>query len=211
MLLLLDQTQRLDALPHCNWKKNQEHHLPSWTADWSLPISRGLVTNHTMVSAGISSARASFAPPGVLEVDGVHCATVSAVYEPIDKNPVQASDIIRQWAPSHFQNNLYPTGESYMDAFATTIIRGRLRERFPRVLKYPALQEWKKEVFSDTLNQQGSSHGEAKRSEFLQYLRKLAFIVTEEGYIGLSVPDAKPGMNNLDILLLHRGLTQYSR
>lgn len=181
---------------------NQEQHFPSWIADWSRPTTYDRSASTTMVAAGISSARASFIPPDILEVDGVHCATVSAVYEPILKNPVQSSDVIRQWGPAHLQNGLYPTGESYSDAFATTIIRNLLRERFPTYSSYATLQEWEKKVFSG---------GEAKSSRILQYTQNSAFVVTEEGYIGLSTLDTKPGINNRDISLQHRKLTQYFR
>jgi hypothetical protein len=194
ILLLLDQTQRLDALQYGNWNADQEQQIPSWIPDWSRLADRVSVSNRALplLPSGISCARARYVPPNILEVAGIHCSTINVVHDPIWNEAVQIADVMQRWEPENLQTASYVTGESLLDAFASAIACDRLRDRYPTVGSYSTLQEWKEYISkaSEMLS------GEQKSNIPLQHLRGQAFINTAEGYFGLSTPNAKPGMTD---------------
>jgi hypothetical protein len=181
VLLLLNQTQRLETLQSCSWTPQLATDFPSWVPDLSRPANENF---RATMAASTSSAHAHFLPPNVLEVKGIHCATVSTVYSPLSSDPVTNFDVLDQWDCGNLEHHSYPTGESHSDAFATIIIRGWLKDRFPKTPRYLTFQAWKQELFD---RNQKSSH------PVLQFARNSYFFTTEEGYIGLSIAETKPG------------------
>jgi hypothetical protein len=103
------------------------------------------------------------------------------------------SEAIQRWSPDNLQTGSYVTGESLLDAFASTLTENELRDRYAKIGSYPALQEVKSDIFGDMTKTEDLSNGETWNRNILRRLSSRAFITTEEGYFGLGTPSTKPG------------------
>jgi hypothetical protein len=192
-LLLLDQIQRLDSLRYAKWQEELEEQFSSWIPDWSNLEVESTAYGNLPSAASLSRAHATFVSPNLLQVTGIFCATVSFVCDPVGQQAAHISEAIQRWAPDNLQTGSYVTGESLLDAFASTLTENELRDRYATIGSYPTLQEVKSDIFGDMTKTEDLSNGETWNRNILRRLSSRAFITTEEGYFGLGTPSTKPG------------------
>jgi hypothetical protein len=103
--------------------------------------------------------------------------------------------VLHDWKPDNLETGLYPTGESVMDAFATTLGQDQLRDRFPTSAVHPYLDEWKDKLNKLLVDSQDSGgHPDIGAYAYdLRFLTKQAFVTSNGGYFGLAHRDTAPG------------------
>ncbi|KAL7627071.1 hypothetical protein AAE478_003847 [Parahypoxylon ruwenzoriense] len=195
-LCLLDQTQRLDSLSECTMRPGRPERLPSWVPDWSWNTrDQAVLYNNTWFASGNSRAHATLHPGGVLEVTGVHVSTVLAVQGPVVRQDTQALAAIRNWAPDDIRTGLYPTGESLVDAFASTMVMNKVKDHISTRGSIPTLQVLRESLLGH-LSQPGEGDGvdvSPLSRLATEILRGRVFITTDNGYFGLGPPGTQPG------------------
>lgn len=176
-------TQQLHLLQHCRLDQRFID-APSWVPNWSFEdknIMIGIVLGRCTSCS--SSAETRYLSPGALEVTGVYCTKVSSVKTKGAGNARNTFQAIRQWEPEGLNTKDYIAGGSMIDAFLETIYQGRTKERYPG-FRLPRVEDLRRSyleaVSKDSQNEEAT----------LTYLYGLnlgpmAFIMTEEGYMGI--------------------------
>ncbi|KAK7219774.1 hypothetical protein V2G26_007777 [Clonostachys chloroleuca] len=182
----------------CSLRTSRPRQLPSWVPDLSGNLSELLSRAAGLVS-GMSCAEATYRAPDVLEVCGVKVATVQSNKGTYPDGITKRLTALHTWKPESLMTGIYPTGESILDAFITTLVQGKLRDRFPAIVTWSSLQELKDKLAEVLAGSMGSS-GEPTRNvdissyaHELRFLPEQAFITCKTGYFGLSHRDTKPG------------------
>ncbi|KAF2491615.1 HET-domain-containing protein [Lophium mytilinum] len=194
-LIYLDHFHRLDLLRYCSLE-NMLAGSASWIPNWSAPAGKRL--GYSSVSSGASRASARYLAPNVLEVDGVHCATVSVVTEPPAWKVEDALRDFQAWAlDSLYQTTPYITGESREDAFVLALGGNLVKERCPAYSFALPTQKLKDLVFENISNRANNCHIDPASVRALKHAIGIVwggrFLTTREGYIGLGPMAAQPG------------------
>jgi hypothetical protein len=190
--------QRLELLVACSTQSQRLPDLPSWVPDWSGVVSEEVAFFTDSYCTGYSSSRIKYSPPGMLEVVGVRCFTVSNVGE----SPLNYEDdivnVIRSVGKEKLSRDSYIAGGSLLDAYAWTLSHGQLRDRFHNVVSTvgPNLEEMRNFILdkahsSSEQHFQGGSTGQL--SPLTRYTKRQKMVSTGNGYIGLSPNGTQPG------------------
>ncbi|KAF2490269.1 HET-domain-containing protein [Lophium mytilinum] len=201
-----NHVQRLELLPYCDLKTALPD-TPSWVPNWSADSWTSV--NWGSLCSGVSRAHFTYTHPGVLELVGVHCATVEAVRGPLADEREEALEEIRNWAADIIKpGSSYVTGESLEDTFALTIRQNEMYERWPEYDDWPTAQEWKSLCKRRFVSPEKSAKGhdlasgertkfdekdESHMTEAVDSVGGHTFVTAERGYMGLGPRLAKSG------------------
>ncbi|KAK4184575.1 hypothetical protein QBC35DRAFT_391426, partial [Podospora australis] len=196
--ITVDAVKRLDLLGYCEHSHQRRLlGLPSWIPNWSVPI--GTVPSlSSAFAAGNSKAAVRFLGRSrSMEVTGVRIGVVREVKTDSAehlKDPQRFADRVVAWAPDSvtLDTELYPTGESLLDAYTLTLCQNRVQTR-PSSGESPRLPMWKMAVWnllSDPTNP--SYRSEVASSVEVGRGVGLAFVITEDVHFGLGSPSTKP-------------------
>jgi hypothetical protein len=204
-----DHVQRLELFTPCFGLRTMED-LPSWVPDYTLPFSSGPPFQFAATTSR-AHVHHDICRPGVLEVLGVQCATVSSAMpmlhersSDISSSAVAKRKIIRGWLPADltdFRTAVYkPTGEPMQIAYAATLTGSRIKPRFP--LRYYVQEGWEDTDWPAKLSRLESmkaSAGETSspdrnmESNVFSSCGGRSFIQTDAGHIGLAPAETRPG------------------
>lgn len=187
---------------------------PSWVPDLSDvdSTSRRVVCQF---SSGYARMCFTYRDSDVLEVTGVQCATVATASSPLprvfadDGEGMQtAKRLIRSWEPDNMETSTYITGASLSDVHALTLLNYQTKERWPLTVM-PTLKEWQASGGNGLFRPAAGTMADLSALEQTRWdayaydsFRTRAYIVTEEGYIGLGPPGVKPGLSYSVVLLV---------
>lgn len=197
-LVSTEQTQRIRFYSYSSSGSTKVvADMPSWVPDWTAPVS----LDNTMYAfcSSLSSSCATFEPPDMLRVWGVHCGTISAVSQPLAVNGSPESvPYLRDWSLQHaLVRDVYPTGETSMSALAATLLVGSVQERFAQPVGiFPHADPWI-QLLSDYMFQHQSA-GDPKKVGATIYSIfneecQLWLFQTDQGYLGMTGTQTKPG------------------
>ncbi|ENH69208.1 Heterokaryon incompatibility protein 6, OR allele [Fusarium oxysporum f. sp. cubense race 1] len=87
--------------------------------------------------------------PGCVHQDWFHSltgmpyddSTWQAIVDLTNPDTTKRLTALQTWKPDNLMTGIYPTGESNLDAFITTLVQGKLRDRFPTIVTWSSLQE----------------------------------------------------------------------
>ncbi|PVH69947.1 HET-domain-containing protein [Cadophora sp. DSE1049] len=190
LLSYISVTKQLDLLQQCRLDQRLDHG-PSWVPNWSFEDEGNMIGIELgRRPSGYSRAQAQYLPPDVLEVTGVHCASVSLVGTQASGNAKEIFEAIRRWEPEGLQTNDYIGGGSLLDAFLETIHQGEIQERYP-TSTIPSLENIRSgyldAISKDVLNEEmpkTAVHG-------YMYFETVIFITTREGFLGVTTQGVK--------------------
>lgn len=194
---LQDQLKRLH-FEFCSLRTSRPKQLPSWVPDLSGNLGELLSRAAGLVS-GMSRAEATYHAPNVLEVCGIQIATVQSNKGTCPADTAKRLTALQTWKPDNLMTGTYPTGESNLDAFITTLVQGKLRDRFPTIVTWSSLQELKsklKELLASSTDPSDGHTNNIDASSYaheLRFLSEQAFITCKTGYFGVSHKDTQPG------------------
>jgi hypothetical protein len=193
--------QRLESLRLCHPNRSQGIECPSWVPDLSsaLNISRRM---DWQFAAGYSSSQAYFDSPNVLNVTGIHCATVTHTYQPLPKSleVLESLRLVREWEPEDLDSGSYPTGESVRDAYARLLLGNSVQDRYPERVYDVWFKDWKNQdsptalfgaAARTPLSDNAMPNGFEKTA--LSMLTGRSFMTTSEGFLGLGPSGARQG------------------
>lgn len=194
---LTDQMKRLH-FEFCSLRTSQPRQLSSWIPDLSGDLGE-LISRGVGFVSGMSRAEATYRVPDVLEVCGTLVGTVQSNRGAYPDDATKGLAALHGWKPDNLMTGIYPTGESILDAFVTTLAQDRLSDRFPAIDTWPSLQELKDKLtkllatFEDPSDGHSGNVDIGSYAHDLRFLPKQAFIACEGGYFGLGHRDAEPG------------------
>jgi hypothetical protein len=171
---------------------------PSWVPDLSRvdPYGRR-VTEH--FSTGCSALHYEYQAPNLLRIVGVRFDTVKSVCEKTFDHwgdGETAIRTIRSWEPKCPLTDPYPSGGTYLDAFAATSLQdGRLERRPTEGFTLKHIKERFESQFLSTASEPVSQLNRGDMMEYVIWTRSKgrAMVTTERGSIGLACTFAKPG------------------
>lgn len=198
VVALLEQTKRL-YFGNCGRSRNYPR-LPTWVTDFSEQFESRF--DDLGFCSGFSRAIFSLEGRSKLKVCGIQCLVVSDVSQPLRVAPDDAiedlghAEYLRSWARPHFSANSYPTGQSFSDAMAATLVMGQTGDKFEiGAESYSALQEWSAELHEflfATSPKRLSDIGSKTLFTRIFQGRQILFS-TQEGFIGLAQSSLQPG------------------
>ncbi|EXL41949.1 hypothetical protein FOCG_15311 [Fusarium oxysporum f. sp. radicis-lycopersici 26381] len=194
---LQDQLKRLH-FEFCSLRTSRPKQLPSWVPDLSGNLGELLSRAAGLVS-GMSRAEATYHAPNVLEVCGIQITTVQSNKGTCPADTAKRLTALQTWKPDNLMTGTYPTGESNLDAFITTLVQGKLRDRFPTIVTWSSLQELNsklKELLASSTDPSDGHTNNIDASSYaheLRFLSEQAFITCKTGYFGVSHKDTQPG------------------
>ncbi|KAF5681214.1 heterokaryon incompatibility protein [Fusarium heterosporum] len=188
-------TKRLELFNDCQFNASQLD-WPSWLPDWYSAIPTAVPTR-LMFASGVSPCEVAFEANNVLRAEGVKCATVNKVGAVASTSQdIDSLRTIREWAAAYVDSSPYVTGQNKLEAFASVICGYRLRERYPKLITLPSIQQWAGTLRDEILDQQ---HDQTQVLE-LPYVRDAigfskhkTFVSSDEGYFGLAPSETKEG------------------
>ncbi|OCK81163.1 HET-domain-containing protein [Lepidopterella palustris CBS 459.81] len=202
LLAHISQTQRWEVFG-CDLPDRQVPG-PSWVPDLLAPFSNAW-DSRRQFAAGYSRIQAVYSDetPDLLQVTGVHCATIrSATDDTVPNDPLKALQFVRSWEPSNLYTAGYPTGETLLEAYASIFIQHTFQDRWPMTTEHPSMADWLEQkhgaaVFGPRARA-GSPDDKFDLGTFLGHrsfvcVRGRSFITTEEGHVGLGPKGVKPG------------------
>lgn len=194
------QTKRFEILSYTIHEPQRRADLPSWVPDWSyfprFPLGHLIAYNMAPVTGGYSCIEADFtrASEGILEVSGVTSGTVHRIITAPPQDREEALAAVRKWAPIISE---YPTGEGSEDAFAWTLVQGRVNERygyFPVTPGYViSLQEQKEAIYREVRDEPRLPDDDDRMQEVLYKIHDRVFFYTEDGHFGIAPGATKEG------------------
>jgi hypothetical protein len=191
---VVKQTKRLEILSYSIHEPQRRSDMPSWVADWSyfprFPFGHLIAYDMAPVTSGYTCVEADFTrtSDGVLEVSGVHSATVHEVKGSPPQTKDEALAAVRQWAPKG--PKYLPTGEDVEEAYTWTLVQGRVNERYGYFPVWPgfvlSLQEQKEAVYREVRDEERLPEDTKRLEEVLIKVHDRVFFTTEDGYFGLA-------------------------
>lgn len=204
---LVKQTQRLEILTYSIQEPQRRSDMPSWSPDWSyfprFPLGHCIVYDMAPVTGGYTRVEADFSKvsEGILEVSGVLSGTVHHINGAPPHDIAEALAAIRQWAPDFAK---YPTGEDAEDAYAWTLVQGRVNERYAYFPVSPgyviSLQEQKEAIYREVRDEGRLPDDGERLQEVLYKIHDRAFFTTNDGYFGLAPAATQQGDRIVTIL-----------
>ncbi|KAJ4226179.1 hypothetical protein NW759_004765 [Fusarium solani] len=192
-LAMTDQMQRLH-FEFCSLRTSQARHLASWVPDFYGDLVE-LLFRGGRYASGMSCSHSTYVAPSALYVSGIRVGTVKSNKGVYPDDVTKRLAVLHDWKPDNLETGLYPTGESVMDAFATTLGQDQLRDRFPTSAVHPYLDEWKDKLNKLLVDSQDSGgHPDIGAYAYdLRFLTKQAFVTSNGGYFGLAHRDTAQG------------------
>ncbi|RSL74083.1 hypothetical protein CEP53_000444 [Fusarium sp. AF-6] len=119
---------------------------PSWVPDLLSPYSNAW-NSRRQFAGGYSRIQAVHRDesPDLLEVMGVHCATVSSVTSDVPDDTTKALQLARSWEPDDLYTAGYPTGETLLEAYASLFLQHTFKDRWPIILFIRPVDESKRQ------------------------------------------------------------------
>jgi hypothetical protein len=198
---VVKHTKRLEILSYTIHEPQRRTDMPSWVADWSyfprFPLGHLIAYDMAPVTSGYSCVEADFTrtSDGVLEVAGVHSATVHEVKGPPPQSRADAFAALRQWAPK--ESTYLPTGEDAEDAYTWTLVQGRVNERYGYFPVWPgfvlSLQERKEAVYREVRDEERLAEDAERLEEVLIKVHDRVFFTTADGHFGLAPAATQQG------------------
>ncbi|CCT64715.1 related to heterokaryon incompatibility protein [Fusarium fujikuroi] len=175
-----------------------EDTCPSWIPDLSEVDPYGRRVSHHYAS-GCSALHYEYQAPNLLNVVGLRFDIVKSVSEKTFDHwddGETAIRAIRSWEPECSLTDPYPSGGTYLDAFAATFIQdGRIERRPAEGFSLEHVKDRFKNEFLSTASTPVSKLTRGDMMEYVIWTRSKgrAMVTTERGSIGLACPFAKPG------------------
>ncbi|CAJ0548656.1 Ff.00g022690.m01.CDS01 [Fusarium sp. VM40] len=171
---------------------------PSWVPDLSRPdpVSRNAMDN---LASGCSSLHFEYEAPSLLKVVGIRFDTIKTVSKETCKSGDDGKTvlrIIRSWEPQGDLNKPYPGGETFLDAFAATMIQDSRKDRRPATLY--TFETIKSRFKTELLSTASDPISELDSRELMHIMiwnhcQARTMMETERGSIGLGCAFARPG------------------
>ncbi|TGO40538.1 hypothetical protein BHYA_0035g00120 [Botrytis hyacinthi] len=179
----INVTKRLHLLQHCQLIQRFGDG-PSWVPNWSFEdksIMIGVVLGR--YAAGSSYSVTEYEAPTTLEVTGICCTRVTSVKKKSSGNSRETFQAIRKWEPVDLNFRDYIAGGSLIDAFLQTIYQGRTKERYPG-LRIPHSWELRRS-YLEAVDKDNKDQDAILNYVYGLNSGAMAFITTEEGYMGI--------------------------
>lgn len=210
-LAYINHTKRLDVLD-ISAHGNQKSDFPSWVFDPS-GLRNGGTTYLTLQWPGqfcahFSECHVTYKAPGILGVLGLGITRVLSVKPRVpgifecgsDEHRVRSCiQTVRSWEPDDLYDRTYATGESFLEAYARTLICNDLRDRTPSWGRYTP-ERWQGQYWINPLFGELAQEGHVTASGLtrqekdpLDLLTGRRFMTCENGLIGIGPADARPG------------------
>lgn len=192
-LAMTDQMKRLH-FEFCSLRTSQVRQLATWIPDFYGDMVE-LLFRGGRYASGMSCSDATYHEPGILEVTGIQVGTVKTNKGVYPDDTAKRLAVLHEWKPDDLTTGLYPTGESVMDAFATTLGQDQFRDRYPSSAVHPYLDEWKVKL-GKLLAERKDSVEQPDIGGYaydLRFITKQAFVISDRGYFGLAHRDTNPG------------------
>lgn len=191
----VDTFGNLALFAHC-CRTGRKYEMPSWVPDWSAESSSVLYTLDGFFASGQSSAHAQYVGPGILEVNGVICATINRVSCVCSQDPSAAFDDVISWAPE-LEGTYPPNGQTMFDAYIETLLMNRTFEymRMSQLIKTKDAKDRFLATFGGPNSKldKESLLNDSFVEVVLRRCRGRAFIETNKGYIGIAPAEAQIG------------------
>lgn len=141
VLTHIGHVQCLETIHLCDITR-QRSDVPSWVPSFGNTGRASLTRRFEHYSSGFSRAHVLYTPPGALRVYGVMIAEVQSVDEIgwVEKDDCVLIDLSKQ--PDGLFTTKYVSGGSLLDAYLSTLLVGRLRDRYPSLSQCPPIRDW---------------------------------------------------------------------
>lgn len=175
---------------------------PTWVPDWAVTERQRI--NLQGWASGRAAPEFTMLGEGKALAAAIPCGTIKT-RSPI--MPSQASrerllSTIRSWVPTNLAESIYPTGGSSLDAFASMLVHGMIREAWPEPPFIPTLRQARLIMSHHFLPDNDPSavdmhYGPPQwYSSYFGVLEEAlpgyGFMETSEGFYGLAPEDAMP-------------------
>ncbi|KAK3690549.1 heterokaryon incompatibility protein-domain-containing protein, partial [Podospora appendiculata] len=200
----IEHLQRLEMLTQ-SYLHGRSIDTPSWVPDFSALLSiRRQVSGQLAAEFSCSWVRFDEDQPSILETDGVQCAVVTSLSQPVpefDDVKDRLKHTIRALEPDHsVMSGIYIIGEPFSVAYARTLCGNDLDERWPHY-GFPTLERWLCQASSNALfgqsatalDGQDDTRLEKFERQYLSLLEGRSYMSTKEGYIGFAPKGATAG------------------
>lgn len=188
---------------------------PSWVQDMSTthPM-QGLILQFAALH---SACCASFMEPDRLKVMGVTVASPVGEIKPENRMPNLNSDqnsyknmlqAVRRAQPDNLDTAVYPTGETFREAYAQTLVAGHLLPRVPATYRYLVDHNtWCLQQSTNALFGESAAGGLFDGLSSLSYMERQALetiagrtlVEFEDGHIGLCPGGTQQGTYHVDL------------
>ena len=207
--------RRLDVLRDCELRQDNPHSLPTWVPDLSRPHLA--YPAQTSNAAGFTTPDFEFCASNVLRVRGIPMCSLKTAqsFQFGERTQDSIIRLLRQMRPSMSLNNAYVTGCTYLDAYCDALSCGEFVDS-----SVPPFWEQQRGASTDILRMIWTTEMDyagftdavyhapaitvADVTKFFSTIsaccdyRKLC--TTEEGYVALAPPSARPG-DRISVLL----------
>ncbi|KAI1280101.1 heterokaryon incompatibility protein-domain-containing protein [Xylaria sp. FL0933] len=202
-LAYIKHTRRLEIFDLCD-HGFKRFPRPSWVVDPSQVEGRGRykrIFEPYQFCAHFSECHVKASGPGVLEVLGLRISVVASTSEAVPGlNQFQSDEecfkscihTVRAWEPADLHEATYPSGESLLEAYAQTLICGKLQERFPTSPSAQSSKRWQGQYYTNAFFGELAHVGELALTELtsqerdpIENLIGRKLIRCDNGYIGI--------------------------
>ena len=165
--------------------------MPSWVPDWTMitdaNASPSFCSGNSSVHAVVQSS--------ILQVKGIHCATVCSTSPPlIIQNSNEATwSRFRDWALKNVQATSYPSGGSPVRALAISTLSGMVKDRYTSQGFFPQADLWTEQFQEYLSNPQSSVPSSIVKALAMVIQHNETIFTTKEGYIGSTLTPLEPG------------------
>lgn len=186
---LIRESRRIGFL-HCSYDQIWPT-MPSWVPDWTMitdaNASPSFCSGNSSVHAVVQS--------NILQVKGIHCATVCSTSPPlIIQNSDEATwSRFRDWALKNVQATSYPSGGSPIRALAISTLSGMVKDRYTSQGFFPQADLWTEQFQEYLSNPQSSVPSSIVKALAMVIQHNETIFTTKEGYIGSTLTPLEPG------------------
>jgi hypothetical protein len=172
---------------------------PSWIPHWTTP-QRTFEIRQGAYCTGNSNAEAAYVAPDVLMASGITCDSVEAVAGPLPDDPAQVFAIVNDfWLTAKSANDIYPNGDTLVQACAWTLWLGVLQDRWVDVAGDSPWLSQAQIPFQQMSEKVSKPPARVDWIAQSQWLGCFLFR-TRKGYFGITMKDVMPG-DKLSVLL----------
>ncbi|KFY27059.1 hypothetical protein V491_01057 [Pseudogymnoascus sp. VKM F-3775] len=197
----ITQLKSLDLLTSCRYDIRKPL-LPTWVPNWSGQSDRKFGQIMNPDASGRSACEATLIKEGVLRLQGKHCDVVGTTYKMWDVGApeIDVVALILQIACQVGVGANHVTGRTTLEDLAITLELGSVADEFEPIPRSHLLQIQQAAKFLQQILIDDSPQSSWKRPEMTKYISTMAyrlegwtFFTTEEGSIGLSPTEIRPG------------------
>jgi hypothetical protein len=187
-------TKRLDLLPLCIPGRSDE--TGATFASWILDLSSvppKTVRLDLMQAAANSRSEYIYVSPHRLDVTGIRHARVVTGSAPILPDIAQAAELLETHRPSGWSSELYPTGESVLDAWIRLLQLDMLQDRITKGPQFPLLEDLRTR-WSDAVAQNRTPWETSLISpRTIEKMHGASLMKLDNGYLGFGPSTVQPG------------------